>query len=87
MNGKVVSIREMRARRDPDYYVRMVSPEAMRDRIEARRKLDRDAETLARQAEERRAEALRRADVDALVAKVAVIAGAIGWMAAVAGMA
>lgn len=85
MNERIISIRELRARRDPDYFVRKVSPEAMADRIEARRKMDRDMAERRRRAEEARAAELRRADVDALVAKVAVIAGTIGWLAAVAG--
>ena len=86
MEQKIVSIRIMKARRDPDYYVRMVSPEAMAARIEARRQADRDAEALRRKAADQRAADLRQADLATLILKVMLASGAVGWLAALAGM-
>ena len=86
MESRIISIREMRARRDPDYFVRKVSPAAMADRIEARRALDRELEDRARRQEAARAAELRRADLETLLLKVALISGGVGWLAAVLGL-
>ena len=87
MKSEIISIRELRAQRDPDYYIRMVSPEAMAERIAARRQMDRDAENQRRRAEASRAAELRQADLATLLLKVALGSAAIGWLAAVMGMA
>ena len=80
MNEKIVNIREVKARLDPEYYIRTVldTPEH-----QARRRARQLAE---REAASAREQAIRTADLNALLLKVMLASGAVGFLAAVVGL-